>query len=80
MTIADDIEANANTTFRTSWTVRESSNVPEPLDLKLSNDGVHLNLATILHADLDGSTNLVEKKAWQFSGRSIKHFCTLLRG
>ncbi|MFB7143130.1 adenylate/guanylate cyclase domain-containing protein [Agrobacterium tumefaciens] len=74
MTIADDIRGNASTTFRTNWNVREGTTVPEPADLKLSNDAVHLKTATILYADLDGSTNLVEKKTWQFAGEVYKTF------
>ncbi|TCQ09627.1 hypothetical protein C8J34_10221 [Rhizobium sp. PP-F2F-G36] len=74
MTKADDIRSNASTTFSTAWTVREGMTVPEPADLKLSNDAVHLETATILYADLDGSTNLVEQKKWQFSGEVYKTF------
>ena len=74
MTIADDIRSNASTTFSTAWTVREGTTVPEPADLKLSNDAVHLKTATILYADLDGSTNLVEQKKWQFAGEVYKTF------
>lgn len=74
MTIADDIKTNANTTFRSAWTVRGGSTLPEPADLKLSNDTVYLKRATILYADLDGSTNLVETKKWQFFGVVYKTF------
>ena len=74
MTIADDIKANANTTFTSAWTVRDGRSVPEPKDLKHSNDAVHFDRATILYADLDGSTGLVESKKWQFSGEVYKAF------
>lgn len=74
MTIAEDIRANARTTFVAKWTVRDGTTVPEPADLKLSNDAVHFKRATILYADLDGSTDLVEKKKWTFSGEVYKAF------
>lgn len=74
MTIADDIRDNSSTTFRTNWIVREGTTVPAPADLRLSNDAVHFKTATILYADLDGSTNLVEKKTWQFAGEVYKTF------
>ncbi|MGB8292763.1 adenylate/guanylate cyclase domain-containing protein [Rhizobium ruizarguesonis] len=74
MTIAEDIRANARTTFVAKWTVRDGITVPEPADLKLSNDAVHFKRATILYADLDGSTDLVEKKKWAFSGEAYKAF------
>jgi len=74
LTIADDIKSNANTTFSSAWTVHERRKVPQPEDLKLSNDAVHFERATVLYADLDGSTNLVENKNWQFSGEVYKTF------
>ncbi|MCD7111662.1 adenylate/guanylate cyclase domain-containing protein [Rhizobium sp. DKSPLA3] len=74
MTIADDIKGNASTTFGSKWTVRDGTTVPAPADLKLSNDAVHLKRATILYADLDGSTNLVENKNWMFAGEVYKTF------
>lgn len=74
MTIADDIRDNASTTFRTAWSLREGTTVPDPASLKLSNDAVHLKTATVLYADLDGSTNLVEQKTWQFAGEVYKTF------
>ncbi|MDR9782147.1 adenylate/guanylate cyclase domain-containing protein [Rhizobium redzepovicii] len=74
MTIADEIRANAKTTFGSAWTVRDGKTVPNPEDIKHSNDAVRLERATILYADLDGSTDLVEKKKWQFSGQVYKSF------
>lgn len=74
MTIADEIKSNSSTTFRAVWSERVGSVVPEPKDLKLSNDAVHLKRATVLYADLDGSTTLVEKKTWQFAGEIYKTF------
>lgn len=74
MTIAEDIKDHAGTTFGSAWTVRDGKVVPEPEDLKHSNDAVRLERATILYADLDGSTDLVEKKKWEFSGQVYKAF------
>lgn len=74
MTIADDIRANAKSTFGSAWTVRDGKTVPNPADIKHANDAVRLERATILYADLDGSTDLVENKKWQFSGQVYKSF------
>jgi class 3 adenylate cyclase len=74
MTIAEDIRANARTTFIAKWTVRDGTSVPEPAALRLSNDAIHFKRATILYADLDGSTDLVEKKKWTFAGEVYKAF------
>lgn len=74
MTIADEIRSNSSTTFRTAWTARDGTVVPDPEDLKLSNEAVSFKRATVLYADLDGSTNLVEKKKWEFAGEIYKSF------
>lgn len=74
MAIADEIRSNSSTTFKTSWTVREGSVVPDPEDLKLSNEAALFKRATVLYADLDGSTNLVEQKKWYFAGEVYKSF------
>ncbi|MCP1244168.1 adenylate/guanylate cyclase domain-containing protein [Acetobacter lambici] len=60
--------------FRDQWTTRKGRNVPEPEDLKLSNDAVDFDRATILYADLAGSTALVDSKNWWFSAEIYKTF------
>lgn len=74
MSVADDIRKNSNDAFGTKWTVRDGAVVPAASDLRLTNDAVHFQTATILYADLDGSTNLVEKKKWEFAGEVYKTF------
>lgn len=74
MGIADDIKNNASTTFKTQWTTREGQKVPEPKDLKHSNEAVHFKRATVLYADLDQSTSLVESKKWHFAAEVYKTY------
>jgi class 3 adenylate cyclase len=74
MSVADDIKKNAADTFGTMWTVRNGQVVPAASDLKMTNDAVQFDTATILYADLDGSTDLVEQKKWEFSGQVYKTF------
>lgn len=74
MSVADDIKKNAADTFGTQWSVREGQVVPAASDLKLTNDAVRFETATILYADLDGSTALVEGKKWEFAGEVYKTF------
>ena len=74
MSVADDISTNSKSTYGTAWTLREGTIVPDAADLKLSNDAVHFETATVLYADLDGSTGLVESKRWEFSGQVYKTF------
>ncbi len=74
MSVADDIKKNAADTFGAQWTVRDGLVVPAAGDLKLTNDAVRFETATVLYADLDGSTDLVEKKKWEFAGEVYKTF------
>lgn len=74
MTISEDIATNAKTTYGTKWEVRAGTVVPEPKDLKLSNDAVYFEKATVLYADLDESTDLVASNKWEFSGQVYKSF------
>ncbi len=74
MSVADDIRNNSKDTFGSAWAVRDGLVVPAASDLKMSNDAVQFKTATILYADLDASTNLVEKKKWEFAGQVYKTF------
>lgn len=74
MSVADDIRNNSKDTFGTAWTVRDGLVVPAASDLKLTNDAVRFETATILYADLDASTDLVETKKWEFAGQVYKTF------
>lgn len=74
MSIADDIKNNASTTFRAKWDTREGQIVPDPKDLKLGNDAVHFDRVTVLYADLDQSTSLVETKKWEFAAEVYKTY------
>lgn len=74
MSLADDIKKNSADTFGAKWTERDGQLVPDASDLKLANDAVRFEKATVLYADLDQSTDLVESKKWQFAGEVYKTF------
>ena len=74
MSVADDIKKNAKDSFSSQWTVRDGLIIPAASDLKLTNDAVRFENATILYADLDESTDLVEKNKWEFAGEVYKTF------
>ncbi|WP_232479762.1 adenylate/guanylate cyclase domain-containing protein [Sphingomonas sp. TX0522] len=74
VSVADDIAKNAADTFGTAWTTRAGMVVPAANDLRMANDAVEFETATILYADLDGSTDLVEGNKWQFAGHVYKTF------
>lgn len=74
MALGDDLQAAVTKIFKETWSVREGRVVPEPEDLQLGNEAVHFELATILYADLHGSTAMVQGKTWQFSSEIYKTF------
>lgn len=74
MSVADDIKGYSKSTYGTAWTVRNGTVVPDAADLKLANDAVYFETATVLYADLDGSMDLVEGKKWEFAGQVYKTF------
>jgi len=48
--------------------------VPDPKKLKLTNDAIEFERATVLYADLSGSTSMVDSKTWQFAAEIYKAF------
>jgi len=73
MSAADYIKKNAKDSFSSQWTVRNELIVPAASDLKLANEAFHFENATILYADLDGSTDLIEKKSGRLQARCVEH-------
>jgi class 3 adenylate cyclase len=75
MAFKDDLETAVKRMFREQWQVRKSTTVPEPAALALGkNDAVEFDRATILYADLSGSTALVDAKDWTFAAEVYKAF------
>jgi len=74
MALLDDLKKEVTQIFGEQWQVRNGQGVPDPEDLKLSNDAIRLERATILYADLKGSTKLVNAQPWQFSAEIYKTF------
>ena len=73
MGFGDDLNAEVLKILQEEWSEREGRVVPESDDLKLGNDAVALN-GTVLYADLDESTKLVDtKKSW-FAAEVYKCF------
>jgi len=73
MGLADDLTSEVKTIFRSQWTVRDGEVVPDTPDIKLGNEGVTLD-ATVLYADIDGSTSMVDSKAAQFAAEVYKTY------
>lgn len=73
MPLKDDLNADVRNIFSTRWSTRDGSVVPEPTDVQLGNDGVNLD-ATVLYADMDASTNLVDRHEAQFAAEVYKAY------
>lgn len=61
MAFGDDLNSQVRQILRERWTTRSGRVVPEPEDLGLGNDAVTVD-GTVLYADLDDSTDLVNDK------------------
>jgi class 3 adenylate cyclase len=73
MGLEDDLTTEVDAIFRTRWTTRDGTTVPELEDLGLGNDGVYLD-STVLYADLRESTQLVFEQSATFAAEVYKAF------
>lgn len=74
MSLKDDLTSEVKSIFQSEWSETCGRVVPSPSDLSLGNKAVLLEDAVVLYADLDGSTNMVDAKKWQFSAEIYKAF------
>ncbi len=75
MGLKDDLIAEVKATFSKQWDVQEAQTVPAAEDLRLNaNHAKDLSKATVLYADLDGSTNMVDNYSWEFSAEVYKTY------
>ena len=73
MSLVDDYTEAVEKIFRDTWTTRNGQKVPESEDLGLGNDAVKLD-GTVLYADLDESTNLVDSYNPEFAAEIYKTY------
>lgn len=75
MTLKKNLTTEVKSIFSSVWSVEASDSVPSPEDLRLnSNHAKDLEEATVLYADLDGSTSMVDNHLWEFSAEVYKAF------
>ncbi|MGH8050722.1 MAG: adenylate/guanylate cyclase domain-containing protein [Arenimonas sp.] len=75
MALKDDLVNEVKETFTSQWDVQKTTAVPAEADLRLNaNHAKHLESATVLYADLDGSTKMVDNYDWTFSAEVYKTF------
>jgi len=73
MALGDDLNGEVRKIFQEQWTKRAGRVVPESDDLGLGNDAVTLN-GTVLYADLDGSTQMVDSRESWFAAEIYKTY------
>jgi class 3 adenylate cyclase len=70
-----EIKAEVDEIFRAAWTTRDGYVVPTPGSIKLeTNDAVKFAAATVLYADLAGSTHMVDTKSADFAAEVYRAF------
>jgi class 3 adenylate cyclase len=73
MGLADDLKSEVDKIFHSRWSIRDGEVVPDTPDVKLDNEGVRLS-GTVLYADIDGSTNMVDSKTAKFAAAVYKNY------
>lgn len=73
MGFGDDLKSEVGKILSEQWNARAGQKVPETDDLKLSNDAVTLQ-GTVLYADLDDSTELVNTMKPWFAAEVYKSY------
>jgi class 3 adenylate cyclase len=73
VSLSDDLKSQVVKIFKEGWAERDGTVVPTSDDVKLGNDAVKLQ-ATVLYADLDASTSLVDKYKPYFASEVYKTF------
>jgi class 3 adenylate cyclase len=72
--LADDLKSEVSNIFKAAWGVTSGRVVPAPASIGLGNSAIEFDSATVLYADLDGSTTMVDTKKWQFSAEIYKTY------
>ena len=73
MSLVEDYSKIVEEIFKEKWSIREGRKVPESKELGLNNDAVKLD-GTVLYADLDDSTNLVDGYKPAFAAEIYKTY------
>lgn len=74
MALLEELKSVVATIFRDAWEVTSGRVVPVPSSVGLGNKAIEFDTATVLYADLDGSTSMVDKRKWQFSAEIYKTY------
>ena len=73
MPLRNDLNAEVRKILQERWRVQASRKAPNPEDLNLDNHGATVD-ATVLYADLDDSTKMVDRQEAMFAGQMYKTY------
>ena len=73
MALKDDLKSQVDAIFCTNWKERDVLVVPDDTSVKLGNDAVNID-GTVLYADLEESTKMVDTKKPTFAAEVYKSF------
>jgi class 3 adenylate cyclase len=74
MALREELIGEVGAIFRSRWTEQVANRIPGPEDLRLGNHAKDLRSATVLYADLNGSTRMVDNMSWSFSAEVYKTY------
>jgi class 3 adenylate cyclase len=74
MALIDDLKKEVWDIYVESWDVQRAQVVPGPDDLRLTNHAKEFDGVTVLYADLDGSTSMVDNYGWQLCAEVYKAY------
>lgn len=74
MALKDDLTAEVREIFTSRWEEQKTNGIPDPENLRLGNHAKDLQSATVLYADLNGSTTMVDTRIWYFSAEVYKTY------
>lgn len=79
MALVDDLKSEVGQIFRSIWDTQKGQLIPEPEALRLDNHSKEFDSATVLYADLDGSTSMVDSMSWSVAAEIYKKLFTINR-
>ncbi len=74
MSLKDDLKNKVDEIVKYRWTQRKGRVVPDTDGLTFKSEAVHLERATVLYADLRGSTKMVEERIWWYAAEVYRSF------
>jgi class 3 adenylate cyclase len=72
--VGEELRENVTRIFREQWSVVTKKFIAAPEDLRLGNEAGFYESATVLYADLSGSTHMVDHHEWTMAAEVYKAY------